>query len=158
MPIGRKEERMSNSLSLVDLRANLENMAPEDKAEALALLAKIGIDLSKSRADLTGTGIAAFLLENKIHAADSHKDVFVKLTQLLIRKHPEKIDSLFRIQGRTKKYFSKSPSDFKHGYEQIKGTEIFVDTNENASQLNRRCQKVMQAFGVDPTLFIVIPK
>ena len=107
MPIGRKEERMSNSLSLADLRANLENMAPENKAEALTLLAKIGINLSKSRAGLTGTRIAAFLLENEIHAADSHKDVFVKLTQLLIRKHPEKVDSPFCIQGRTKKVFFK---------------------------------------------------
>lgn len=149
---------MSAIITIGELRDNLAKMTPEEQNKALALLSSINIDLSTSRGDLTGTGVSAFIFDNKIHAADSHKDAFIKLTQLLVRKFPDQVDVLFRIQGRSKKYFSKSVADFKHGYERIRGTDILVDTNENAAQLNRRCQKILQAFGVDPTSYILIPK
>lgn len=149
---------MTDTITLEDIRKILEEMPPEEKTKVLMALAKGGVDITKSRGDLTGTGVSAFILENTTYEADSHKDVFIKLTQHLIRKYPDKRDCVFGIQGRTKKYFSRSVSDFKNVYENIKGTDIFVDTNENAAQLNRRCQRVLQAFGIDPASFMVIPK
>ncbi len=148
---------MSVKNTFEDLRINLQKMEPEEQTKALALLSKINIDLSKNRGELTGTGVSGFIFDNRMHEAESHKDVFVKLTHLIIRKFPSQADDLFQIQGRTKKYFSKSVSDFKHRYERIKGTDIIVDTNENAAQLNRRCQRMLQAFGIDPATFIIIP-
>lgn len=147
----------SKNTTFEELRNNLQKMGPEEQANALTLLSKINIDLSKNRGDLTGTGVYGFIFDNEMHKAESHKDVFLKLTQLIVRKFPDRVDDLFQIQGRTKKYFSKSVSDFKHGYERIKGSDIIVDTNENAAQLNRRCQRILQTFGIDPATFIVIP-
>ena len=98
---------MSNKINIDDLRDSLAKMAPEDKIKALALLSRINIDLTKNRGDLTGTGVSGFIFDNSMHEADSHKDVIIKLTQLIVRKFPDQIDDLFRIQGRTKKYFSK---------------------------------------------------
>jgi dephospho-CoA kinase len=135
----------------------LAKMAPEEKAKALALLSSINIDLSKSKGDLTGTGVSGFIFYDILYEADSHKDAFLKLTQLIVRKFPDQVEVLLRIQGTSKKYFSKSVSDLKQNYEKIKGTDIYADTNESAVQLNRRCQKILQAFGVDPTTFIIIP-
>jgi hypothetical protein len=148
---------MSGKITIDGLRNGLAKMAPDEQAKALALLSKINIDLSESRGDLTGTGVSGFIFDNRTYKADSHKDAFIKLTQLLLRKFPDQVDVLLRIHGTSKKYFSKSVSDFKHGYEKIKGTDIYADTNDNAAQLNRRCQRILQAFGVDSTTFIIIP-
>lgn len=148
---------MSQRISYDELRSNLDKMSQDEQTKALALLSSINIDLSKNRGDLTGSGVYGFFFDNSMHKANSHKDAFIKLTQLLLRKYPDQSDILFRIKGRSKTYFSKSASDFKHGYEKIRGTDIYVDTNENAAQLNRRCQRLLQAFGVDPRTFIIIP-
>ena len=147
---------MTNGLTLDDLRSKMQAMTDDEKQKTLTLLARIGVDLTKPNADLTGTGVAAFIFQNKSYQADSHKDVFVKLTQLLVRQHPDKKEAVFSIQGRSKKYFSRNESDFKHGYERIIGTDIFVDTNENAQALNRRCQRLLQVFGVAPTALTII--
>jgi len=148
---------MTIRLAVDDLRSKLEEMTAEEKENLLSILAKIGVDFSKRKGELTGTRVAAFIFQNRTHQADSHKDVFVRLTQLLLREYPDKKEVVFTIQGRTKKYFSMNPLDFKHGYERIKGTNIFVDTNENAAQLNRRCQRLLQAFGIDPSALTIIP-
>jgi hypothetical protein len=148
---------MGVGISVDDLRENLAKLHPEEQSKALALLASMKIDLSKARGELTGTDVSGFIFGGMVHRAGSHKDIFIKLTQLLSLKFPENTNVLLTIQGRTKKYFSTSPKDFKHGYERIKGTDYYADTNENAAQLNRRCQRILQAFGVDPMTFIVLP-
>ena len=147
----------NGKLTVDDLRSKLEEMTAEEKENTLSLLAKIGVDFTKHKGELTGTHVGGFIFQNRTHQADSHKDVFVKLTQLLVRDYPDKKYVVFSIQGRKKKYFSTNPSDFKHGYERIKGTNIYVDTNENASQLNRRCQRLLQSFGIDPDTLTIIP-
>lgn len=148
---------MGIGISVNELRENLSKLPPEEHSKALELLTRMKIDISKARGELTGTEVSGFVFDGKVHQADSHKDIFIKLSQLVARKFPEKSPILLTIQGRTKKYFSTSPRDFKHGYERIKGTDYYADTNENAAQLNRRCQRVLQAFGVDPLTFIVLP-
>jgi hypothetical protein len=140
-----------------DIRVKIEKMTDSDKQTALGLLAKLGIDLSEPKTELTGTGVSAFILQGKMYEADSHKDVYVQLNWLLMRKYPDKKDLVFTVQGRKKKYVSKKVSDFKNIYEQIPGTNVYLDTNENATQLNRRCQRLLQAFGIDPTMFMIIP-
>jgi hypothetical protein len=158
-PLMRKKggNAMGMGISVDVLRKNLATLAPEEQSKALELLASVKIDLSKARGDLTGTEVSGFIFDGQVHPAESHKDAFIKLTQLAARKFLEKSSVLLTIQGRTKKYFSTTPRDFKHGYEKIKGTDYYADTNENAAQLNRRCQRILQAFGVDPTTFTIIP-
>ena len=70
---------MTNGLTLDDLRSKMQAMTDDEKQKTLTLLARIGVDLTKPNADLTGTGVAAFIIQNKSYQADSHKDVFVKL-------------------------------------------------------------------------------
>ncbi|BCG46790.1 hypothetical protein GEOBRER4_n1603 [Citrifermentans bremense] len=149
---------MINEISIDEIRASVGKMPPEEREKALSLLSSMKVDLSKSRGELTGTGVSAFIFQNTVHPAYSHKDVFVKVVELLVKKCPEQEELLFRIKGTKKKYFSRSVSDFKHGYERIRGTDIIVDTNDNAAQLNRRCQRVLQAFGIAPSSLIIIPK
>ena len=139
-----------------DLHKSLGKMTEEEKNTALSLLAKIGIDLTMRKGELTGSQVFGFIFQNKTHHADLHKDVFLKLTDFLIRNYPDKREVVFSIQGTKKKYFSTNSSDFKHGYEKIRGTNIYVDTNENAAQLNRRCQRLLQVFGIDPDELVVI--
>lgn len=149
---------MNDKITIDNLRNNIAKMQPDDKAIILEALSRINIDLSKSKGELTGTGVYGFIFDNAMHEAYSHKDAYIKITQLVARKYPDKVELLLGIQGKTKKYFSKSVSDFPHGYEKIKGTDIYADTNENAKQLNRRCQRILQTFGIDPSTLLIIPR
>lgn len=147
---------MTNEITVDGLRDMLQKFTDDEKQKILADFTEIGVDLSKPKSDLTGSGVAAFIFQKKTYQADSHKDVFVKLTQLLVKQYPDRKEVVFSIKGRTKKYFSKNPSDFKNAYEHIKGTDIYVDTNESAPRLNVRCQRMMQSFGIDPSELMII--
>jgi hypothetical protein len=134
-------------VSIDVLRSTINSLPQETQSEVLSTLTKLGIDLSKNNSDLTGTGVAAFFLENHIYEATSHKDVFLKVAEFVLKKYPNEENKIFEIKGSKKKYFSKNPGDFSHGYEKIPGTIIYADTNENAAQLNRRCQRILQTLG-----------
>ena len=146
-----------NNNSYEEIQSKLKQLPPEEQKTAMELLSKIHVDLSKGRSHLTGTGVSGFIFENKVYKTSSHKDIFLNLMRIILTMYPEKANRIFDIKGRKKKYFSKNVSDFEHHYERIKGTDIFADTNENAVQLNRRCQRILQAFGFYPDSLIVIP-
>ena len=147
-----------NYVSIDTLRSSVKSLPPENRAQFLSVLSKMGIDLSRCKSDLTGTGVAGFIYGNAFHEAESHKDVFLKVVEVILNSHSNEEEKIFEIKGTKKKYFSRSPGDFSHGYEKISGTSIYADTNENAAQLNRRCQRVLQKFGIDPSTLIIIPR
>jgi len=148
---------MSDNLSYEELWNRVNGLPPEEQKTAMELLAAVGIDLSRKIPGLTGTGVCGFIFGDKVYKADSHKEVCLTLTGILLRMHREKEDRLFEIKGTKKKYFSKNPYDFRHGYEGVIGTDVFMDTNENAVQLNRRCQRILQAFGYNPSSVVIMP-
>jgi len=148
---------MKFDISMDELRSRFELLSPEDKKKAYKVLSAVGIDLSKRKDDLTGTRVSGFILENRFYEADSHKSVFLQVAEIVLKKHPNDQDKIFKIQGTKKKYFSKNFGEFTHDYEIIRGTRIYADTNENAAQLNRRCQKILLLFGIDPSSLMVIP-
>ena len=135
-------------VTIDELRSNLQSLPPENKDQAVSLLNKMGIDLSQSQTELTGTGVAGMILENRFYKVDSHKALFLKLVEVILSKYPENKEKIFEIKGTKKMYFSRFPGDFTHDYEQILGTRIYADTNENAVQLNRRCQRILQKFAM----------
>jgi hypothetical protein len=148
-----QEELMAKGLGLsVDqLRLNIKSLPIEQQNKALLLLSGMGIDITQPNNNLTGTGVVGFFLEGQHYEADSHRAVYLMVLSIILRKHPEHEEKILKIKGTKKKYFSKSAGDFKHDYTQISGTRIYTDINENAAQLNRRCQKVLQTVGIDPS-------
>lgn len=148
----------SMGMNLDQLRSNISLLPQDQQKKARSLLSKMGIDLTQPNIRLTGTGVAFFSLEDQIIEAESHIDVYLKVCAIILKKYPEFEEEILKIRGTKKKYFSKSVGDFRHGYEQIAGTRIYTDTNENAIQLNRRCQKILQVVGLDPSSLWIMPK
>ena len=132
-------------------------MPPEERKHATSILSNIGIDISQRKSELTGTGVAGFFFENRFYEADSHKAVFLKIVEIVLWKYADQEEKIFEIKGTKKKYFSMDAHDFTQRHEQVNGTRIYADTNDNAAQLNRRCQRVLQKFGIDPSLLLIIP-
>jgi hypothetical protein len=142
-----------------EFRLKVESLiSSEDKKKALNLFAKLHIDLSKRDDDLTGTGVAGFFLENKFYEAESHKELFLKVAEIVSKKYPNEQNKIFSIRGRKKVYFSKNVADFKHDCKLVSGTNIYADVNENAAGLNRRCQRILQLYGITPSSLTVISK
>ena len=143
-------------IDIKELIIKIASLSPTEKPHAIALLSTLGIDLTLVNSNLTGTEVSGFIFEKEFHHADSHKAVFIAILEIMLRKYPHKAELLFEIKGTTKVYFSNNPADFRHSYEQLRGSGIYADTNENAKQLNLRCQKVLQKFGVDPRDLIIL--
>ena len=146
----------SSNISMDDLRKNVEKLSSEQKLAALKLFKSIGIDISKPDNKLTGTNVYGFIFQDKVYEADSHKSVFLQISEIILKRFPYEQNKILQIRGRKKKYFSKHQSDFKHYYEKIQGTVFYADTNENAKQLNRRCQRVLLLYDIDPSSLTVI--
>ena len=140
-----------------ELRKRFEQLNPNEKDVALKTLCKIGIDLSRPNKSLTGSKVSGFMFQNKIYEADSHKSVYLQLIKIVLKMFPNDQDRILEIKGTKKIYFSKYQGDFKHGYEPIPGTKFFADTNENAIGLNRRCQRILLLYDIDPSSLLVIP-
>ena len=147
---------MRFKMNLQELHANIKSMSPKDQKVALSVLTKIGLDVTEPNAELTGTRVVGFVLDSKVHEADSHKDIFLQIDSIVLRKFPNDRDRIFEIKGRKRIYFSRSVKSFPHGYERIDGTDIYAGTNENAITLNQRCQKLLALYGIDPTSLIVL--
>lgn len=148
--------KSSNVVLMDELRKNFEKLNQEGKAAALKLFKSIGIDISRPDSKLTGTNVYGFIFQNKVYEADSHKSVFLRVSEIILKRFPHEQDKILQIQGRKKKYFSEHQRDFKHYYEKIPGTTFYADTNENAKQLNRRCQRILLLYGIDPSSLTVI--
>lgn len=146
-----------NSYITVDtLKSKLDSLSADDKMKALEALSAVGIDFSQNKKELTNTKVVAFVLGIEAFKVVSHKEIFLKIAEIVLRKFPDKEHLIFEIKGTKKIYFSRDQSDFKNDYEPILGTKIYADTNENASQLNRRCQRILQKYGIDPASLLVI--
>jgi len=107
------------------------------------------IDFSKANEELTFSKIKGFIFQKKFYEVDYHKDVLLKICKIILEKFPNEQDKLFSIKGRTKIYFSKNVSDFRNNYDIIEGTDIYADVNVDAVSINKRCQKILQKYGID---------
>lgn len=139
----------------------IEAMSEDEKKTALSALAKLKIDMSQLKSELRGTQVVGFIFNKKIYNALTHKEVFVKFIEIISSMFIENIDLLFSIKGTKKIYFSYDCKDFKISYDCIflrNGKKLYIDTNDNAPQLNRRCQRVLQCFGFSPDALVILTR
>ncbi len=141
---------MSNDyINIDELRSNIKTMKGEERKRAQILLSELEIDISKEDRRLTDTRVRAFELEGKTYNADYHRDVLLKVAEIVLCKYPDAQDKIFSIRGRKRKYFSKDTKDLSHDYRRINGTNIYAELNENARTLNRRCEQILLRYGID---------
>ncbi len=74
------------------------------------------------------------------------KDVLTNVCNILAKARENDFEKVLELKGRKRLYFSKNPDDLKEP-KQVIGTDIYVETNFNASNLYSIILKVLKAFG-----------
>lgn len=143
-------ENTMTAKELVNAIRNVKN--PTERKSFSLLLEKLDIDPIASNDDLTGSKVRGFSLEGKKYDAESHIDVLRKILKIVSMKFPHDMDKIISIQGPRKKCFSKDSKDLRMP-EQIRGTTIYFETNDNAMTICVRCEKILKLFGMDYTTF-----
>ncbi|MDL1959298.1 MAG: hypothetical protein LWX01_06700 [Deltaproteobacteria bacterium] len=138
----------SDDITIDKLRSKIETMKGEERKRAQDLMSKLKIDISKDDPGLTDTRVWEFELEGKTYKADYHRDVLLKVAEIVLRKYPDEHDKIFLIRGTKRKYFSKDPKDL-YDYKRINGTNIYAELNENARTLRKRCEQILLQYGID---------
>ena len=139
----------------------IETMPEDERKRAFSVLAKLKVDMSTCKSELSGTQVVGFIFNNKIQNAQTHKEIFVKVVGIISSMFPDDIDRFFTIKGTKKTYFSYDFKDFTISYDSIllrNGKKLYIDTNDNAPQLNRRCQRVLQCFGFPPDELVIFTR
>jgi hypothetical protein len=106
--------------------------------------------------DFTGTTVRGFSLYGETYTAHTHKEVYIKVIELVFKQNPEEKDRILVLQGRKRKYFSRNPNDLTKYREPISGSDIYAELNENANTLYRRAKEVLQLYGMDYGSFEIV--
>lgn len=77
-------------INIDTLRLNLASLPADAMMKALAALSAIGIDLSQNNCGLTNTRVVAFIVGTKAFKVSSHKEIFLKTSEIILKKFPEK--------------------------------------------------------------------
>jgi negative regulator of replication initiation len=95
---------------------------------------------------VTGRKIVAFFFQNNRYEANTWKDFLIQLATILQKQHPQDFKKVLSLTGRTRLYFSHDP-DFLWMPIQIPETNIYVETNLNASSIVRLGYQLIDQFG-----------
>ena len=141
-----------NHINCKTLRSVINTLPKEERRETRALLEKLDILKIVPDDSLTGTKVRGFYLEDKKYEADSYIDILRQIIKIVLTKNPNANDKLLSITGKKNKYFSRRPEDLRRP-ELIKGTDIYLETNENSKTICARCEKILKYFNLDFTSF-----
>lgn len=143
---------MQEKVSMKALIKGINKLPSNERQRTKELLEKLNILKIAPDDELTGTQVRGFRLGEKKYNAGSHIEVFRKILEIVILKHPKKISKLLSIGGRKNKYFSHDLNELRMP-EHLRGTDIYFETNENAKSLCVRCEKVLKLFDMNYTSF-----
>jgi hypothetical protein len=166
------QEKETQNATMGEIIASLDGV---EKDEALQLLKKLGIRLDMKRKDIkqiiegkpstnrsatdhdfTGKTVRGFVLHGQTYPAHSHKDVYLKVIEVVFRQNPQEKDRILAIQGRKRKYFSCNPKELTKHRDRIFESDIYAELNENANTLYRRGKEVLQLYGMDHGSFEIL--
>jgi len=137
------------SLDISKVRELLKSLDDDERAKATGVFESLlNRSLIKPDRELTHTKVRGFKLEGRSYKANSHIDVFRQVLQIIFREFPGEEHKLLSIPCRKRKYFSEHFDDLRMP-EQVPGTDIYFETNENAKSLQVRCETVLKLYGMD---------
>lgn len=87
----------------------------------------------------------SFVFEGRTYKLELWKDMLPKVCEIMVERHKDEFENVLEIKGSKYNYFSKNPNEFKYG-EQIKGTDIYVNTNVGPWDHMNRSKKVIAKF------------
>ncbi|MBW1998554.1 MAG: restriction endonuclease subunit R [Deltaproteobacteria bacterium] len=96
--------------------------------------------------DYNNKAITSFTFMGNKYDTKSWKDLLIKLSEILARKHKEDFEMVLTLSGRNRDYFSVNPYELLNS-EKIKGTDIYVDVDLNAVGVVALCHRMLELFG-----------
>lgn len=93
----------------------------------------------------TKTRPIAFIFMGKHYNVSSYKNILLGLCQLLNQAHASDFYEVLGLQGRTRNYFSRESEGMKAPVE-LKGTGIYIETNQNANSIMKLCGRLLRLF------------
>lgn len=98
-------------------------------------------------ADFTGRPIKSFVLDGTEVPVSTYKELLVRLTTLLRKKHSDEFDRrALSLGGRKRRYFSRDPRVLKYAHELEPGG-LFAETNLNANLIVKICYAIVRELG-----------
>jgi hypothetical protein len=96
--------------------------------------------------NFTNQPIRAFSLNGSRIDVRTYKELLVKMSNILRRKHNGNFDQVaLKLGGRKRVYYSRTAADLKYA-EELENGGLFVETNLNANLIvNNICQPLVQA-------------
>ena len=137
-------------ITVKEMRNVVRKLNPAERKIMLPLMEKLNINLIIPNDKVTRTKVRGFCLEGKRYEAEWYIDVLRKILNIVFTKYPQKNNEILSLHGRKNKYFSKDPNELRMP-EQIKGSNIYFETNENAKSICTRCEKILKLFDMDYT-------
>lgn len=112
---------------------------------------RVPISASTSRdEDFTGRPITGFEFDGMETRVTTYKDLLVRFSNVLRRKHGREFDRrAVTLAGRKRPYFSARPGDLKFAHE-LDGGGLYVETNLNANLIVKICHWLLTEFGGNP--------
>ena len=121
-------------ITVKEMRNGIRKLNPAKKKIMLSLMEKLNINLIRPNDEVTRTRVRGFCLEGKKYEAEWYIDVLRKILNIVFTEYHQKSNKILLLRGRKNKYFSKDPNDLRMP-EQIKGSNIYFETNENGRGL-----------------------
>jgi hypothetical protein len=106
--------------------------------------------------DFTGKTVRGFTLCGQTYPAHTHREVFLKVIQIVFKQNPTEKDRILSIQGRKRKYFSHDPTELTKDRERIPDSDIYAELNESANSLYRHDKKILQLYDMDYGSFEIL--
>lgn len=105
--------------------------------------------IQQRHSSTTNTRPTSFTFKGRTHAANSWREILLKLCEELSTISSTKFDKVLELRSRKGKrlpYFSKSQIDLRDP-KKIKGTDIYAETNLSAPQVIDRCYLLLKHLG-----------
>ena len=101
-----------------------------------------------SDSSMKGKQVRGFTFLGTKYEVTSWRNILVNLCKIIHCSHRDRFWEVLNLRGRVKPYFSRNPidDDFKE-HKQIIGTDIYVDVNLNADQVEQRAKRLITHFG-----------
>jgi hypothetical protein len=135
-------EYLRNALS--DIVADLDAPLPEEPIKSITV---------RNRAPKSAP--RGFILGGTQYDATKWIDVLRELTLTMAERHPDLVDRLLSLRGRTRAYFSRAQSDLVRP-ELIANTDIYLDAQRYPDQIVDLTHDIVKLFGYSPHDFAIL--
>jgi len=104
--------------------------------------------------DYTNKRVASFSFDGSTYEVRSWKELLMKICEIMLNRHRRGFEQVFGLRGRKRAYFSRNPEELLEA-RQIKGTDIYVETNLSANSIVRLSKKIISLFGYPEDALVI---